>query len=60
VPSIAFVVWAVDALRWPRYTAKEIYIVNKVLDEVDFSPLCYLHELLLAAKLIRQPRGVPS
>ena len=52
-----FVVWAVDALRWPRYTAEELYVVNKVLDEGDVPPLCYLHELLLAAKLICHAKG---
>lgn len=52
-----FVVWAVNALRWPRYTSEELYVVNKVLNEDDVPPLYYLHELLLAAKLIRHAKG---
>ena len=52
-----FVVWAVDAFRWPHYTAEELYVVNKVLNEGDVPPLYYLHHLLLAAKLIRHAKG---
>jgi hypothetical protein len=52
-----FVVWAVDEFRWPHYTAAELAVVNKVLNEEDVSPLSYLHELLLAAKLIRHARN---
>ena len=52
-----FVTWAVDQFNWPRYTAEELYIVNKVLNEDDVPPLIYLHELLLAAKLIRHRKG---
>lgn len=52
-----FVVWAVDAFHWPRYTAEELYVVNKVLNEADVPPLDYLHDLLLTAKLIRHANG---
>ena len=52
-----FVVWAVDQFHWPRFTAEDLYIVNKVLNEDDVPPLAYLHELLLVAKLIRHVKG---
>jgi hypothetical protein len=52
-----FVTWAVDEFQWPRYTAEELYVINKVLNEDDVPPLPYLHHLLLAAKLIRHARG---
>lgn len=52
-----FVVWAVDQFQWPPYTAEELYVVNKVLNEDDVPPLFYLHELLLTAKLIRHRKG---
>ena len=51
-----FVTWAVDEFRWPRYTAAELAVVNRVLNEEDVSPLSYLHELLLVAKLIRHAK----
>jgi hypothetical protein len=51
-----FVTWAVDELRWPRYTAADLAVVNRVLNEDDVSPLSYLHELLLVAKLIRHAK----
>jgi len=52
-----FIVWAVDQFQWPHYTAEELYVVNKVLNEDDVLPLSYLHGLLLAAKLIRHRKG---
>src|SRR5258706_9344424 len=52
-----FVVWAVEAFNWPRYTAEELYVVNKVLNEADAPPLNYMHEILVAAKLIRHAKG---
>jgi hypothetical protein len=52
-----FVVWAVDELDWPGYTAQELAVVCKVLNETDVPPLFVLHELLLAAKLIRHAKG---
>jgi hypothetical protein len=51
-----FVTWAVDEFRWPHYTATDLAVVNRVLNEDDVSPLSYLHELLLAAKLIRHAK----
>jgi hypothetical protein len=52
-----FVTWAVDEFQWPRYTAEDLYAINKVLNEEDFPPLPYLHQLLLDAKLIRHGRN---
>lgn len=52
-----FVVWAVDQFDWPGYTAKELAVANKVLDEDDVLPLSCLHELLRIAKLIRHAKG---
>lgn len=52
-----FVVWAVDHLQWPRYTAEELYRINKTLNEDDVPPLAYLHELLRTAQLVRHVKG---
>jgi hypothetical protein len=30
-----FITWAVDKFNWPRYTAEELYVVNKVLNDDD-------------------------
>jgi hypothetical protein len=51
-----FVTWAVDEFRWPHYTAADLAVVNRVLNEEDVPPLSYLHELLSAAKLIRHAK----
>jgi hypothetical protein len=50
------VTWAVDEFRWPHYTAAELAVINRVLNEEDVPPLSHLHELLLAAKLIRHAK----
>jgi hypothetical protein len=52
-----FVVWAVDQFEWPGYTAKELSVANKVLNEDDVLPLSCLHELLRLAKLILHANG---
>jgi len=52
-----FVAWAAAAFDWPRYTAAELYEVNKVLNEPDFPPLMVLHDLLQSAKLVRHYKG---
>jgi hypothetical protein len=52
-----FVVWAVDEFNWPPYTAEQLYVVNKVLNEDDVPPLFYLHALLRADRLIRHVKG---
>jgi hypothetical protein len=48
-----FVDWAVDQFQWPRYTAEELYRINKVLNEDDVLPIGILHELLCNAGLLR-------
>jgi hypothetical protein len=55
--SRRFVAWAVDEFRWPHYTAADLAVVNRVLNEDDVPPLSYLHELLLTAKLIRHVKN---
>jgi hypothetical protein len=52
-----FVHWAAEAFAWPDYTAEELFAVNKVLNEADFPPLTVLHDVLLAAKLVRHFKG---
>lgn len=52
-----FVTWAAEAFGWPFYTAGELYVLNKVLNEHDFPPLVLLHDLLLATKLARHRKG---
>lgn len=51
-----FVTRAVDEFQWPHYTAADLAVVNRVLNEDDVPPLSYLHALLLAAKLIRHAK----
>lgn len=52
-----FVTWAAEDFCWPEFEAKELYRFNKVLNELDFMPLAIMHELLIAARLIRRYRG---
>jgi hypothetical protein len=52
-----FVHWAASAFEWPRYTAEELFAINKVLNEPDFTPLMILHDVLLGAKLVRHYKG---
>ncbi|MEO1602803.1 MAG: hypothetical protein AAFU49_20500, partial [Pseudomonadota bacterium] len=52
-----FVEWAAAAFEWPGWTTAELYVVNKVLNEVDFPPLGEVHDLLLAAKIGRRYKG---
>jgi hypothetical protein len=52
-----FVQWAAEAFAWPNYTAKDLYYLNKVLNEHDFAPLMVLHEVMLSAKLVRHYKG---
>jgi len=44
-------------LDWPGYTAKQLAVANKVLNEDDVLPLCCLHKLLRIAKLFRHANG---
>lgn len=52
-----FVTWAADAFDWPGYTTRDLYALNKVLNEHDFPPLVVLHDLVLVAKLARHRKG---
>jgi hypothetical protein len=52
-----FVEWAAKAFEWPFYTAKDLYALNKVLNECDFPPLALTHDLLLSTKLARHKNG---
>lgn len=52
-----FVTWAAEDFRWPGYEAEELYRLNRVLNELDFMPLAIMHELLIAARLIRRYKG---
>lgn len=48
-----FVHWAASELAWPGWEERELFLVNKVLNECDFPPLEALHFVLLKLKLIR-------
>lgn len=52
-----FVHWAAAALDWPGYTEADLFAVNKVLNEWDFSPLMLLHDLMIEMKLGRHYKG---
>ncbi|RJT23302.1 hypothetical protein D5I55_10850 [Chakrabartia godavariana] len=52
-----FVEWAAEAFAWPKYTAADLYSMNKVLNEADFPPLVVLHDLLVGLKLARHYKG---
>ena len=42
---------------WSGYEPVELYRLNKVLNEQDFPPLEIMHDLLVAAKLMRYFKG---
>lgn len=52
-----FVHWAASAFDWPGYTAEELFQLNKVLNEIDFAPLMFLHDMMLALKIGRHYKG---
>lgn len=52
-----FVTWAAEDFRWPGYEMDDLYAVNKVLNEPDFPPLAIMHDLLVAARIIRHHKG---
>lgn len=52
-----FVHWAASAFAWPGYTAEELFQLNKVLNEIDFAPLMFLHDMMLALKIGRHYKG---
>ncbi len=49
-----FLAWAVEAFDWPGYESVEVYAVNKVVDEIDYLPGWYLHEVMKRRKLMRK------
>ncbi len=51
------VTWAAGKFQWPGYEPEELYRLNKVLNEQDFPPLEIMHDLLIAAKLMRHFKG---
>lgn len=52
-----FVTWAAEAFDWPGHRPEDLYAVNKVLNEWDFSPLAELHDIMLALKIGRHFKG---
>jgi hypothetical protein len=52
-----FVQWAAESFAWLHYTATELYVFNKVLNEHDFIPLMVLHDVMLTTKLVRHFKG---
>ncbi len=51
-----FLAWAVEAFDWPGYESAEVYAVNKVVDEMDYLPGWYLHEVMKRRKFMRKHR----
>jgi hypothetical protein len=52
-----FVTRMVEDFRWPGFEPKEVWRMNKVLNEADFTPLDYLHAILDVAGLARKHKG---
>lgn len=52
-----FVHWAASEFDWPGYSEKELFIINKVLNEWDFPPVSDIHDLLKGMKLGRHYKG---
>lgn len=53
-----FVYWAAENFLWPRFTAKDLYNMHKVLNVNDMSPLCVVHDLTRYLKLLRRRKNV--
>lgn len=51
-----FLAWAVEGFQWPGYETDEVYAVNKVVDEIDYLPGWYLHEVMKRTKMMRKHR----
>jgi hypothetical protein len=47
----------IDLLPWPGFDKEMQFSVCKVINETDYLPLLFLHELLRTAKLARRHRG---
>lgn len=52
-----FVHWAAVEFNWPGYSEKELFRINKVLNEWDFPPVADIHDLLKGLKLGRHYKG---
>ena len=52
-----FVYWAAETFAWPGYTAEDLFVVNKALNEIDMPPLWPVRDLLLHLKLLRRYKG---
>jgi len=51
------VTWAAEEFQWPGYEPEELYRFNKVLNQQDFPPVSVMHDLMVAAKLMRHFKG---
>ena len=51
-----FVHWAASEFAWPGWEERELFLVNKVLNEYNFPPLEALHFILLKLRLIRHDK----
>ena len=49
----SFVDWAAEQFDWPGYSKAELFVVNKVLNEIDFPPLVDIHDMMIALKMGR-------
>jgi hypothetical protein len=52
-----FVHWAASEFDWPGYSEKELFVINRVLNEWDFPPVSDIHDLLKGVKLGRHFKG---
>lgn len=52
-----FVHWAAAEFDWPGYPEKELFRMNKVLNEWDFPPVSDIHDLLKGFKFGRHYKG---
>jgi len=50
-------VWAVEAFDWPGYNPAEVYAASRVVDEIDYLPVWYLHEVTRSAGSCAQAQG---
>jgi len=51
------ITWAAEEFMWPGYEPEELYRLNRVLNEQDFPPVEIMHNLMVAAKLMRHFKG---
>jgi hypothetical protein len=52
-----FLHWAAAEFEWPNYSEADLFRVNKVLNEIDFPPLMYVHDLLVDLRIGRHYKG---